>query len=236
MNLWTVTSGVLCVGSAFPDPPFEFIDGDTPCGFDLELMQAIAAELSLKCQIVPYTGENFNDIFRGLAAGTWDCVASGATITSDRERMAAFCTPYIRSGQSLVCNIEATPQVCSIGDLQGMTIGVQHGNTSEPVAHRLKNEGRIAEVRTYAYHDIALMLDDLAAGKIGAVMKLAPVMHWLIRNRPVLRVVQEGITEEALAVSVRLENMDLLHAINDAQRRLVDNGALPGLVKKWLQV
>jgi hypothetical protein len=38
------------------------------------------------------------------------------------------------------------------------------------------------------------MLDDLQSGTIGAVMKLAPVMRWLIRNRPALRVAQEGIT------------------------------------------
>ena len=78
--------------------------------------------------------------------------------------MAAFCEPYIRSGQSLVVNIEATPHVRSIDHLTGMVIGVQHGNTSEPVAHRLKEERKVADVRTYPYHDIGLLLDDLAAG------------------------------------------------------------------------
>ena len=116
-----------------------------------------------------------------------------------------------------------------------MVLGVQHGNTSEPVARRLKNEGRIAEVRTYAYHDIGVMLDDLAAGKIGGVMKLAPVMHWMIRNRPRLRVVQEWITDERLGVAVRLGNDALREAINGAQARLQQIGVLPQLVKKWLQ-
>ena len=114
-------------------------------------------------------------------------------------------------------------------------LGVQHGNTSEPVARRLKDEGRIAEVRTYAYHDIGAMLDDLAAGKIGGVMKLAPVMHWMIRGRPRLRVVQEQITDEMLGIAVRLGDDALREAVNDAQARLQDSGALPQLVKKWLQ-
>lgn len=115
-----------------------------------------------------------------------------------------------------------------------MILGVQHGNTSEPVAHRLKGEGRIAEVRIYAYHDIGVMLDDLAAGKIGGVMKLAPVMHWMTSNRPQLRVVQEGITDERLGVAVRLDNDALRATINDAQVQLQKTGALPLLVKKWL--
>ncbi len=235
MTLLTQTSGILCVGSALPDPPFEFMDGATPKGFDVELMQAICGDLGLEWRLVHYAGVDFNGIFEGLANGSWDCVASGATITPERQAVATFCTPYFESGQSLVCNINKSPKVQSIDDLSQMIIGVQHGNTSEPVAHRLKAEGRVRDVRTYAYHEIGMMLDDLEAGTIGAVMKLAPVMHWLIKNRPALRVVQEDITEEKLGVAVRLGNNALRQAINDAQVRLRQRGVLDKLTRKWLQ-
>ncbi|MGA7323453.1 MAG: ABC transporter substrate-binding protein [Rhodomicrobium sp.] len=235
MDVGTVVPGLLRVGSALPDLPFEFIDGAGPRGFDVELMQAIAAELGLSWQLVPYTGGDFNRIFGGLAAGTYDCIASGTTITPEREQLAAFCVPYFRSGQSLVCNIEATPRLRSIEDLGGMVIGVQRGNTSELVAYRLKAKGRIAAVRVYDYHEIGVMLDDLAVGRIGAVMKLAPVMRWLTRNRPTLKVVQEGITDEKLGIAVRMRNGTLQRAIDAAQARLQENGVLRQLVKKWLQ-
>jgi polar amino acid transport system substrate-binding protein len=235
VSLSTVIPGILCVGSALPDPPFEFMDANEPRGFDVELTQAIAVELGLAWWLTPYAGADFNGIFGGLASGIYDCVASGATITPEREKLARFCAPYLRSGQSLVCNVEATPHVNSIDDLKGMILGVQHGNTSEPVAHRLKAEGRIAEVRTYAYHDIGAMLDDLAAGKIGAVMKLAPVMRWMIKDRSRLRVAQEGITDETLGIAVRLGDSALLDAMNRAQERLQESGALQQLAQKWLR-
>ena len=235
MKFETYTAGVLCVASALPDPPFEFMDGATPTGFDVELMQAICVDLGLEWRLVHYTGADFNGIFDGLANGSWDCVASGATITPERQAVATFCAPYIESGQSLVCNVKKSPQVHSIDDLSQMIIGVQHGNTSEPVAHRLKAQGRVRDVRTYAYHEIGVMLDDLEAGTIGAVMKLAPVMHWLIRNRPALRIVQEGITNEKLGVAVRLGNDALRRAIDDAQARLGERGVLGKLTRKWLQ-
>ena len=235
MKFKTITSGILCVASAMPDPPFEFMDGETPTGFDVELMQAICADLGLEWRLVHYSGADFNGIFVGLTNGSWDCVASGTTITQERQAVATFCAPYVESGQSLVCNIEKTPNVNSVDDLRGMIIGVQHGNTSEPVAHRLKAEGRVTEVRTYAYHDIGMMLSDLEAGTICAVMKLAPVMRWLVRNRPALRVVQEGITDEKLGVAVRLGNDALRQAIDDSQARLRKSGMLGKLTKKWLQ-
>ncbi len=122
----------------------------------------------------------------------------------------------------------------SIDDMRGLVLGVQEGNTSEPVAHRLKAEGRITDVRTYAYHDISRMLDDLDAGITGGVMKLAPVMHWLIKDRPRLRVVQQGITDEKLAVAVGMHNNELCQQINDAQSRLRESGMLGRLSAKWL--
>ena len=39
MSVATVIPGILCVGSALPDPPFEFMDGDAARGFDVELLQ-----------------------------------------------------------------------------------------------------------------------------------------------------------------------------------------------------
>jgi polar amino acid transport system substrate-binding protein len=234
MSAITIKPGVLSVGSALPDPPFEFMDKGSPSGFDIELMRAIAAGLGLEWRLVPYSGADFNGIFEGLGSKTFDCIASGTTVTPERERAAIFCAPYVSSGQSLACNIEATPHVRSIDGMRGMVLGVQHGNTSEPVAYKLKTEGKIAEVRAYAYHDIGKMMDDLEAGRIGGVMKLAPVMHWLIRDRPRLRVVQEGITDEHLAVAVSLDNDPLRQRIDDAQLRLRANGTFSQLAKKWL--
>ena len=205
-----------------------------PAGFDIELTKAIAADLGLEWRLVPYHGADFNGIFQGLAAKTVDCIASGATITPQREQVALFCEPYIRSGQSLVCNIEVTPHVRSIDNLQGMVLGVQAGNTSEPVAQKLKSEGRISDVRIYAYHDIGKMLDDLDAGRLGAVMKLAPVMHWFVRGRPRLRVVQERITDESLGISVAPGNEPCVGQSTPHSRDCATTARLHILPRQWL--
>lgn len=234
MTVQTITPGVLKVGAAIPDPPFELVRDGAPAGFDIELMRAVCADLGLEWRLCRYAGADFEGIFGGLADGTFDCVASGTTITAGRAAKADFCRPYLVSGQSLVCNVARTPAIRSIGDLRGAVIAVQRGNTSQPVAERLKAEGEVADVRIYPYDAIGAMLDDLEAGKIAAVMKLAPVMHWLTRDRPDLRVVEEGITTEQLAVSVRRGNSDLRQALDGAQARLAAEGVLDRLVATWI--
>src|SRR4051812_13997197 len=192
---------MLRVGSALPNPPFELDGDDGATGFDPALMRAVAARLGREFVLVRYEADDFDGIFGGLDRGDYDVVASGATITEHRSSLARFCRPYVRSGQSLV--VAGGRGLHGVADLAGRTVGVQRGNTSEPVAAELARTGRIAEVRRYAYRDILTALDDVEARRIDAFMKLEPVMRWLTRDRPALAVVQTGITHEDLGVAVR---------------------------------
>jgi ABC-type amino acid transport substrate-binding protein len=224
----------LRVGAALPDPPFELMAANGPAGFDVDLMRLIALALQRSWLLVRYTGSDFNGIFAGLQSGEYDCIASGTTITPQRQALVDFCAPYVLSGQSLVVDITRHPNVHTIADLRGLVIGVQQGNTSEPVAEKLVAEGRAARARVYPYDDIATALDDLSSGGCDAFMKLAPVMHWLVRDRPKLRVVRTSITRELLGICVRRGNTDLREAIDRAQRTLREDGTLARLVERWL--
>jgi polar amino acid transport system substrate-binding protein len=230
----TKDAAALKVGAALPDPPFEFVGQDGPAGFDVALMQRIAGKLGRTWQLVRYDGADFNGIFAGLDSGAYDCIASGTTITPGRAERADFCAPYALSGQSLVVDATRHPRVRGIDDLDGLVIGVQHGNTSEPIAEKLVAEHRAARVRVYAYHAIEQALDDLSSGGCDAFMKLAPVTAWLVRDRPRLKVVQVGITTEQLGICVRTGNTALRAAIDKAQAELVADGTLATLIAQWL--
>jgi polar amino acid transport system substrate-binding protein len=229
-----VIAPVLRVGAALPDPPFEFMTKDGPAGFDIAVMKRIAEILGRKWQLVPYEGADFNGIFAGLADGSYDCIASGTTVTPARRKIANFCAPYAVSGQSLVVDVGRHPNVHGIADLKGLAIGVQQGNTSQPVADKLVAADRAARVRVYAYDEIEKALDDLTSGGCDAFMKLAPVTAWFLRDRPKLKVVETGITAERLGICVRHGNTALRNAINKAQAALAADGTLAALIRRWL--
>ena len=224
----------LKVGAALPDPPFEMMDGNGPTGFDIALMQRIARHLGREWQLVRYEGADFNGIFAGLDSGAYDCIASGTTITPEREQGVDFCQPYVLSGQSLVVDAVRLPNVRSVDDLNGLTIGVQRGNTSQPVADRLVAAHRAARVRVYAYDEIEMALADLTTGGCDVFMKLAPVTAWFVQDKARLKVVETGITRERLAICVRKGDTALRTAVDSAQATLVRDGILPALINKWL--
>ena len=233
-NVSAVTeAGVLRIGSALPDPPFE-VAGRPATGLDVELTKAISERLGCRWELHRYEGSDFDGIFAGLDHGRWDVVASGATVTEHRKALARFCSPYLRSGQSLVVRGDRRREVHTVDDLHGEVVGVQRGNTSQPVVRKLVADGLVADMRVYPYDDIRRALDDVEHGVIGGFMKLEPVMRWFAKDRPALAVVQTGITDECIALSVQSANRELASRIEAAQRALAADGGLARLGTRWL--
>jgi ABC-type amino acid transport substrate-binding protein len=222
----------LRVGAAFPDPPFN--ESESGGGLDIALMGAIAEALGTSAEFVPYSGPDFNGIFDVLDEGGYDCVTSGTTVTPDRQRKAAFCEPYLVSGQSMAVDVRRLPHVHGIDDLADLTIGVQQGNTSQPIAEQLVADGRARAVRVYDYGDIRTALADLTTGGCDAFMKLAPVLTELVRPIAGVEVVQRGLSAERIATAVRASDGDLLRRINAAQADMERDGRLAAIRRDWL--
>jgi ABC-type amino acid transport substrate-binding protein len=223
---------LLRVGMALPDPPFNAMpDGR---GLDVDLIEAIGDDLGVGVEVVAYEGADFNGIFDELAAGRFDCVIAGTTVTPERQRKATFAPPYLISGQSLAVATARYPSVRSVDDLDGLVIGVQRGNTSEPIAEGLVAAGRAKAVRVYDYGGIRAALGDLTAGDCDVFMKLEPVLTELVRSVQDVEVVQRGISREDIAIAVAVDDGALLERITAAQARLEADGTLQGLRRTWL--
>jgi ABC-type amino acid transport substrate-binding protein len=124
--------------------------------------------------------------------------------------------------------------VTSTADLRGVTAGIQSGNTSDRVARDLLAQGHIAGIRYYPYHGIASALDDLEAGDIGLVIKLFPVISWLVKDRPQLKVALQVPTCEKLGIALAKNRTDLCAAVDAAIETLRANGVFARLQQEWL--
>ena len=94
-------------------PPFiiqaSLSDSDGPTGFDIDLWQAIAADLDLSYayRIVP----TLKSLFNQLVAGQSDVSIGGLTITADREESVDFSHQYIEAGLQTLVRNEHDPSV-----------------------------------------------------------------------------------------------------------------------------
>ncbi len=235
MTSLTLRPGTLIIASAYPDPPFELADG-SETGFDIDLMRSICKRLGLALQRERYQADNFDVIFDGLAKRSYDAVISGTTITPDRSKLVLFSDPYIEFNQGVAINALRTPNVATDKELRGFVAGIQSGNTSEFVAQRWLAEGLIGRIQYYPYDGIMSALADLESGKIGLMIKLFPVISWLVKDRPNLKVAMQVPTHEQLGIAFGKDNVALCKAVNEVLQEMRSDGELARMESQWFSV
>jgi polar amino acid transport system substrate-binding protein len=235
----TISSGTLTIGSDIPYPPFEFNQGGTLTGFDVELMNEIASRLSLEPN---WVNANFNTIFTALSVNKFDTVASAVTAyapegspafktTQDRAQIVAFTKPYYDSLQSLTVNPGKTPDLKTWDQLKsGDRVGVQSGTTGEFWA---KENLEPLGAELVGYTKAPDIFNALEAGQlVGAIVDL-PVAQDIAKSKPDLSVVQQIATGEQYAFAVNQSNTGLLDAINAAMDEMFADGSYATIFKKY---
>ncbi len=128
------SKGTLTVASDATYAPNEFIasDGHTVVGMDVDMMNAIAAQMGVKVKFVNAT---FDTIIPGLAAGKYDLGASSFTDTKEREKTVEF-VDYFEAGISFYAKSSSNPAVNTVADLCGKTVSVEKGTVEQEEAEK----------------------------------------------------------------------------------------------------
>lgn len=79
--------------------PFEYRDGDTIVGLDVELAYEIANDLGKNLVIEDM---NFDSLINALSSGKIDMILAGMTVTDERKESVDFSEPYYTSKQVII--------------------------------------------------------------------------------------------------------------------------------------
>ena len=229
--LHTLEPGVLRVGTYFVNPPFEFISGQDRIGYEVDLTTKIARRLALRPVFVDTQWEV---ILGEMQRNLYDCIVGGITITPERQKVLAWSVPYLTTTLSLVVNALRSPAAMTLADLKGATVGVQAATTDYAAAVAMQRAGQIGSVKVYAFAQIAEAMKDLAADRIGAVMKVYPVAAWLARQTPGLRILAQVPDDpQPLGIGFSQDNPGLVAAVNGALAEMQRVGSYKALVDRW---
>jgi ABC-type amino acid transport substrate-binding protein len=220
----TISAGKLKVGSDIPYKPFEFGQAPDYEGYDVDVVNEVAKKLDLDAEFVKTP---FDTIFRNLAQGKFDMVASASTITPEREKEVDFSDPYFPADQSLM--VKTGSDVKTVDDLAGKVIGAQLGTTGADYANK---ETDAKTVRTYDLIDDAF--NALEAGQVEAVINDCPVSKYAERAHQNLTVVRAIPTNELYGFAFASGSDELRQAFNEQLAEIKKDGTLAKITKKWL--
>lgn len=215
--------GTLTVGSDIPFPPFE--QGQPPNyeGYDIDIVNEVAERIGAEVEIQDTA---FDTIFRDLAQGKFDLVASASTITEERENAVDFSDPYYEAQQALVVTPDS--DIASEEDLAGVTVGTQDGTTGEEYAN---DETEAGSVRGFPTGPDAI--NAVRAGQVDAVILDEPVAQDAVEKQGGVEIAATISTDELYGLAFQPDADDLREAVNDALAEMKEDGTLAELYEKW---
>ncbi|WP_415765743.1 transporter substrate-binding domain-containing protein [Pseudomonas sp. ZB1P45] len=212
--------------------PFESKAADgSLVGFDIDLGNAICAELKVKCKWVE---SDFDGMIPGLKANKFDGVISSMTATPAREKVIDFSSELFSGPTGLVFKkgaaIDADPAT-----LKGKKVGYEQGTIQEAYAKAVLDK---AGVETQAYANQDQVYADLISGRLDASIQdmLQAELGFLKSpqgaNFEVSKPVESELLPSKTAVGINKGNTELKALLDKGIKALHDNGTYAAVQQK----
>jgi ABC-type amino acid transport substrate-binding protein len=210
--------------------PMSFMSaGNDITGFEPDLIQALAKEAGIDIRII---NVEWAGLFGGLITKKFDMVISSVTVLEERKERMAFGEPYLKSGLALVVR-KNQEDINSFADAKknNFLIGAQIGTTAYFFLEK------DPAVRKKGYQMYGHAVADLINGEIDAVLgESTGTLFYKNQNKPLfgkIKMVGEIMTNEHYAIVFHKEDTELLDKINSALQKILKDGTLARLHKKW---
>jgi polar amino acid transport system substrate-binding protein len=217
--------GKIIIATEGAYPPFNYFQGSSLTGFEIELGEALAKKMGVKLE---WKALAFDALLAGLRYDRWDAVIAGVTVTDERSKAVTFTDPHWCSGGVVVAK---DPAIRNAKDLAGKVVAVQTGTT---YLDNVKKISGVKEVRNFPQdtdarsalisNRVDAWVSDKFVAKIAAQANPSAGLNvgellWVERNAPV---VAKG-------------NTSLAQAINRALAEVVADGTYATLSNKYLK-
>ena len=208
--------------------PMSFMSvGNDMIGFEPDLIRAIADKARINISLV---NVEWAGLFGGLITKKFDMIISSVTVLEERKQRMGFSIPYLKSGLTLVVRKDEK-KITSFEDARNnnVLVGAQIGTTAY---YFLEKE---SSIKTKGYQMYGHAISDLINGKIHAVLGESSGTLFL-KNQPLfqeVKIVGEILSNEFYAVVLRKDENQLMTQINLAIKKLIADGTIAQLHKKW---
>ena len=210
--------------------PMSFMSvGNDIIGFEPDLMRALAKEAGINIRLI---NVEWAGLFGGLITKKFDMVISSVTVLEERKARMAFSEPYLKSGLALVIR-KNQEGINSFADAKknNFLIGAQIGTTAYFFLEK------DLSIRKKGYQMYGHAVADLINGEIDAVLgESTGTLFYKNKHKPLfekIKMVGEIMTNEHYAIVLRKEDTALLSQVNSALHKILKDGTVVRLHKKW---
>jgi lysine-arginine-ornithine-binding protein len=215
-------------------PPFESKAADgSLVGFDIDLGNAICAELRQKCVWVE---QSFDGMIPALKARKFDAILSAMSATASRRQQIDFTKRLYNGPSALIAHAGTTLQPTAQG-LRGQRVGVVQGSTQESYA---RAEWATKGVTLVSYQTQDQIYQDLVTGRLDAAFQSSEQADYGFLKTPrgkgftlVGEPVSDSRVSGDVAIGLRKGDGALEQRLNQAIDAIRKNGSYQRVASKY---
>lgn len=215
--------GKMIVATEGQFAPFNYFQGSTLTGFEVELAELVAKKMGVT---IEWKALSFDALLAGLRQDRWDLAIASHGITDERAKAVTFANPHYCSGGVIVSLSKA---VSKVADLNGKLVSVQTGTT---YLDNVKKLSGVKEVKNFPQDTDArsAMLSRRVDAWVTDKFVAATAMK---SNASVGMVMGDFVFVERIAAAVSKGNTSLAQGYNKALGEVMAEPAYAALSNKY---
>ena len=206
-----------------------YIYRDEPMGSEYELAKEFADFLDVELEVVT---PGWNSMFQALNSGKGDFVASGLTITQEREKFLLFSQPYMTIQQKFIHH-NSRLGIKKIDHLSGKTIHVRERTSYQERLEELKKSGIDIDIKLLPNITTDEIIRMVSEKKIKYTIADSNIALLNRRYYPEIKIGMAIQEEESLGWAVKKENKKLCEQINLFFDKAQDTGILGKIYERY---
>ncbi len=230
----TANAETLKMGTEGAYAPFNSVDANGKLvGFDIEIGDALCAEMKVKCEWVT---SDWDGIIPALLAKKFDTIVASMSITDERKQKIDFSGKYYTSPVKFARTKGSSIEVSTAG-LKGKSIGVQAGTVTENFVVGTFPD---ADVRAYKTQDEANL--DFLSGRVDVLAADAFVLYDFLATKDGAAAEATGpdfddvkYLGEGIGIGVRKEDAELRDKLTAAIAAIRANGTYKKINDKYFK-
>ncbi len=234
---FSMAEKTLKIGVEGAYPPFSEVNKEGKVvGFDIDIANALCAEMKRKCKMVQV---DWDGMIPALKSRKIDAIIASMSATPARQKSIDFTERYYRIPVKTIrkkgSGIEFSKE-----SLKGKIIGVQTSTTFDK--HMTDLFGDVAKIKRYVGNDEALL--DLQSGGVDVVAAESLVLQESFLKKEVGKnfeffgpdLVDEKYYGEGIAIGIRKKQDALKEAFNKAIKAIRANGKYKEINDKYFDI
>lgn len=191
-------------------------------GFEKEIAESLAKQMNKKSIMF---ANNWDGLIYGLYRKMYDAILCGIEITPEHEQAVNFSIPYYITSQVMI--VHKNNSIKNINECKDCNIGIlRNTKISEYIKH--KNN-----LKFIHYPSEATAILDVLNKRLDGFIIDRPIAQYYALMKSDIKILKESIGTIKYGIAFRKQDIELMHNVNQALKKLIETGQLSNIIYNW---